>query len=282
MPEDVLPDPDVPRIVITGGSSRIATSVRPFLRRAGREVVLLDIVRPSRPLEAGESFAEVSVFDVAALRDVFQGADLVVHLAGHPGGVSWPEILSLNIDGTQKTLEAAHDAGVTRVLLASSNHAVGYSTVDELAGVRVPQPRPDSYYGVGKVTLEALGSLFADRYGMTIVSARIGSFLDEPDLRDEGRPLATWLSPADFGRLIEATAALDEPGHRIVWGMSDNFPSWFDLSEGRAIGFEPRDDTRQWAQDHDAVAAVPPTTALEGGAMITDSAPPAAGPDRAV
>ncbi len=41
-------------------------------------------------------------------------------------------------------------------------------------------PRPDTYYGVAKVTMEALGSLYADRYGMDVVCLRIGSAFPEP------------------------------------------------------------------------------------------------------
>jgi nucleoside-diphosphate-sugar epimerase len=260
----------VQRIVITGGSSRIATAVRPLLARDDREVALLDVVAPPTPLGPGESFAEVSVLDVAVMTEAVRAADLVVHLAGHPGGESWDEILRLNVDGTQKALQAAQTGGVTRILLASSNHAVGHWRVDELAGVAVPAPRPDSYYGVGKVALEALGSLFADRFGMAVVSARIGSFFDEPRA---GRPLATWVSPADIARLIEATLLLDEPGHHVVWGMSDNFPGWFDLSAGRAMGFDPQDDSRHWADEHRAAGSVPPTTVFEGGSMLVDGEP---------
>ncbi|RKR74677.1 NAD-dependent epimerase/dehydratase family protein [Frondihabitans australicus] len=258
------------RIVITGGSSTIATAIRPRLAREGREIVLLDVVPPRDAVRSGETFAEVSVLEPAPLAEALAGADLVVHLAGHPDGLEWADILRLNVDGTQKCLEAAHSVGVQRVLLASSNHAVGYNRAQDLAGVPVPAPRPDSYYGVGKVALEALGSLFADRFGMTIVSARIGSFFDEPRA---GRPLATWVSPGDIARLVEAVAVLDEPGHRIVWGMSRNFPGWFDLSEGLAIGFSPSDDSLAWAEAHGVIDSVPSGDVYEGGEMIDEGYP---------
>src|SRR5688500_11117164 len=106
----------------------------------------------------------------------------------------------------------------------------------------MPPPRPDTYYAVSKAAMEALGSVFADRFGMTIVSARICSYSPQPG---GDRGLAQWLSAGDMARLVEAVIARDEPGHRIVWGVSRNAPDWFPLGPGRAIGFEPVDDAAE-------------------------------------
>jgi len=74
----------------------------------------------------------------------------------------------------------AREAGVQRVLLASSIHAVGFHTPASVEAVEVPTPRPDTYYGVGKVVMEALGQLYADRFGMSVVAARLGTVEPEP------------------------------------------------------------------------------------------------------
>ena len=107
------------------------------------------------------------------------------------------------------------------MLLASSVHAAGYVPADS-ARVRegMPLPAPDTYYGVSKAALEALGGLYAGRFGMTVVSARIMVFRDLAD----GPPpsLRSWLSPDDMARLVLATLTTTATGHHVVWGVSRN------------------------------------------------------------
>src|SRR3546814_12638886 len=60
------------------------------------------------------------------------------------------------------------------------------------------EPRPDSRYAVSKVFGEALGRLFADKYGLEVVCLRIGSFRPVPTTR---RMLHIWIGPDDMVRL---------------------------------------------------------------------------------
>lgn len=225
--------------LMTGGSGRIATMVRPLLRERGWRLRLLDVVPPREPA-ANEDVVVGSFLDRTVLDPALDGVDLLVHFAAHASERPWNEILSLNIDGTRIALEAARDAGVRRVLLASSVHAVGFLPLHPVDGT--PLPRPDSYYGVSKAVSELLGSLFADRFGMSIVTARI--IYAAPDTH-QPRQRLLWFSPADAARLLDAVASLDEPGHHIVWGASRGAGRVVDLAPGRAIGFEPQDDALQ-------------------------------------
>jgi nucleoside-diphosphate-sugar epimerase len=227
-------------IVITGAAGRIGTALAPLLRRPGRRLRLVDRVPSPPDGEVDDSTWHVlDIVDEEGLRQVFRGANAVIHLAGIPREAAWKDILDTNVTGTHRVLEAARRAGVRRILLASSVHAVGYATPADAGGVVGP-PRPDTYYGWSKAAVESLGSLYADRYGMTVVSARICTFQPEP--RDDGRTPALWLSPEDAARLAEASIALDDGAHHIVWGVSANSPAWVSLDAGRAIGFEPVDD----------------------------------------
>jgi uronate dehydrogenase len=54
---------------------------------------------------------------------------------------------------------------VKRIVFPTSNHADGFYRRDQTIDHRV-YPKPDSRYGVSKVFGEALGSLYADKYGM--------------------------------------------------------------------------------------------------------------------
>ncbi|MBF4619219.1 NAD(P)-dependent oxidoreductase [Clavibacter sp. VKM Ac-2873] len=229
------------RIVMTGAAGMAGRGVRPLLRAAGHELVLLDLVDPD-PVD-GERAVTASVRDLGAMREAVRGADLVVHLGGISRERPWDDVLTANVDGTRTVLEAARAEGVRRVLLASSTHAVGFHPVPT-EPVADLAPRPDSLYGVTKAAMEALGSVYADRHGMSVVSARIGTLLERPTGR---RSLSTWLSFPDLARLIAAVAALEEPGAHIVWGVSRNARAWFSPDAGERIGYYPEDDAEAFA-----------------------------------
>lgn len=238
-------------ILITGGSGNVAAMLRPRLAAPGRIIRLLDVKEPrevnfDKPGEP-EEFITGSVTDLEAMTTACQGVSAVVHLGGMALESTIDTVLELNGKGTYCTLEAARRAGVSRVVLASSNHAVGFTARngDDPAPADVP-PRPDSLYGVSKVTIEALGRLYHDRYGMDVISLRIGSWFERPsDLRG----LATWLSPDDGARLVEACIATPNPGYRTVWGVSANTRRWWSLAAGEAIGYHPRDDAEAYAAE---------------------------------
>ncbi|MGW9114086.1 NAD-dependent epimerase/dehydratase family protein [Microbacterium sp. NPDC055683] len=224
-------------IVVTGAAGRIGRSVVPLLRRDGRALRLVDRAEPAG---AGEGeWIDASIEDAGAMTDAMRGADAVIHLAGIATEAPWADLLRVNIDGTRIVLESAHEAGVRSVMLASSIHAAGFRLPAEVSDPAARVPRPDSYYGVTKAAMEALGSLYADRFGLTVVSARICTFEESPG---DGRTIATWLSAGDAARLCEASIALADGRHHVVWGVSRNAPDWFPLAAGEAIGYVPQDD----------------------------------------
>src|SRR6202042_209141 len=130
----------------------------------------------------------------AAMTAACQGADAVIHLGGIPGEAPWPQILEVNIDGTQTMFEAARRAGSGRVIFASSNHAVGFSPRTAFPVPDYAFPAPDTYYGVSKVAGEALASLYHSRYGLDAICLRILTCADRPA---DIPALPTWLSPDD-------------------------------------------------------------------------------------
>jgi uronate dehydrogenase len=232
-------------IALTGAAGRIATTLRTRLLAAGHTLVLCD----SEPVPFGHGDTERVV--TADLRDIethaeaFAGADLVVHLGGLADERAWADILAVNIDGTRAVCEAARLAGVGRMLLASSVHAAGFVRVDDpLVRSGMPLPAPDTYYGVSKAALEALGALYAARFGMTVVSARIMTFAEGSGVPHS---LRSWLSPDDMARLVLAALTTDATGHHVVWGVSRNTRRTVDLAPGLSIGFDPRDDAEAYS-----------------------------------
>ncbi|MGA3216134.1 MAG: NAD(P)-dependent oxidoreductase [Acidimicrobiales bacterium] len=233
-------------VVITGAAGKLGTYLRSSLGDIATSARLVDIVRPAVP-GPGEPVEvyQGSVTDAALLEHVCKGADAVVHLGGFAGDASWPDLSEVNIDGTLEVLEAARRNGVARVVVASSNHAVGFHIrgaeplADDVA------PRPDSLYGVSKAAGEALCQFYSVKFSMNIVCLRIGSCFDLPESR---RMLSTWLSPGDFVRLVRASLETSPPGFRLVWGVSANTRRWWSTAGGEAIGFHPQDNAESFAE----------------------------------
>ncbi|MGY3566124.1 NAD-dependent epimerase/dehydratase family protein [Sinomonas sp. RB5] len=240
------------RIALTGAAGSLARDIIPHLRRCGYELVCLDQAESADPM--GCEWVIASIHDADRLREAFAGCAAVVHLAGIPLEASWEEISRTNIDGTQAVLEAARAARVPKAVLASSIHATGYTPVPaegDLLPDDVPV-RPNTFYGVSKAAVEALGSVYADRYGLDVVCLRIASRFARPE---NERMLSTWLSPADAGRLFEAALSGAATGFRIVWGVSRNTRGYLSPDGGRAIGFFPEDDAEAHADELPADAS---------------------------
>jgi uronate dehydrogenase len=219
--------------------------LRPRLLRPGRTLRLLDTA--ALTAGPGEEAVQASITDLAAMTGACRGADAVIHLAALSGEDAWDRILDVNVQGAYVTFEAARRAGVRRVVYASSNHAVGFTPRSAFPVPDYAFPAPDTYYGVSKVTGEALAALYHYRYGMDAICLRILSCSGKPR---SARALSTWLSPDDAGRLFEACLTAERPGFRVAYGVSANTRGgWVSLAEARALGYEPHDDAERHAAD---------------------------------
>ena len=238
------PDPTTPCVVVTGAAGRVGRQIVPLLGARWR-LRLFDLNAPGYETDAEVMIG--SILDDRDLDGAMEGAYAVVHLAGIADEAPWPDILATNIEGTQHVLAAARRAGVHRIVQASSIHAVGSLGVPD-PGTSIPDgllPQPDSYYGVSKATVEALGAFYHHRDGMDVVSIRLGTCQEQPSSE---RALATWISPRDLTNLITAGLTAPSPLNAVVWGMSNNSARWFDLNGARALGWEPLDDGADHAE----------------------------------
>ena len=266
------------RVLVTGAAGSIGSVVCRGLVDRGYDVVGLD--RVAEPEGFTGAWFTADCADPDAVDAVFRAAEAqgrlegVVHLAGIPTEASLPEILESHVVTTAALLDAMVTHGVTRIVYASSNHAVGRTPRARLAatealGTDVP-PRPDTFYGVGKVAAEALLGLYVDRYGIDAVATRIGSFLAQPESR---RGLSTWLSHDDAVRMVDAALTAPAPGFAVIYGISANTRAWWDLEPGRALGYHPHDDAEQFAAEIEQTAATDDDAveaAHVGGPYATD------------
>ncbi len=233
------------KVVMTGASGGVCRQIRPLLKGLWPELVLSSR-RPPEDLAADETFQAVDLADRVAVDALLDGADGLIHMGGYSVEGPWEAIHEANIVGLYNTFEAARTKGVKRVIFASSNHAIGFYRRDGRIDHDV-QARPDTRYGVSKVFGEALGSLYARKYGVRVFNIRIGNVADRPA---DHRRLSMWLHPEDLVQLIRI--GLDHPAivDDVVYGMSHCERAWWDNSHARALGYRPK----HHAEDHVAFA----------------------------
>lgn len=261
------------RVLVTGAAGSIGQVLTVGLADRGHEVVALDRVPapdgsdvPWHTGDCADADAVAAVF--AAQSAEGQPLDAVAHLAGIPDEASLPDSITSHTVTTAALLDAMVEHGARRFVYAGSNHAVGRTPRPRDSEITVDhRPRPDTFYGVGKVAAEAVMSLYADRYGLDVVSCRIGSFLPEPTTV---RHLSTWLSHDDCVRMFEASLTAPAPGYAVIYGISRNTRAWWDLAPGRALGYDPRDDAETFSSGIAARSADKVEGSYVGGSWATE------------
>jgi len=230
------------RILLTGAAGAIAAAVRPVLRELADEVVLTDRAEVAE-LAPGERFTRADLADAGPWEGLAAGCDAIVHLGAVPDEAAFDVLAGPNLHGAFHVLDAARRAGVRRVVLASSGRVTGFYRVGErLDGEATP--RPDGLYGATKAYAEALGRMYAAKFGLEVVALRIGTFEERPRTT---RDLSTWLSHDDARRLVRAALTGPVDGFLAVYGVSANTRGWWALPP--ALGYVPHDDAEAYAGD---------------------------------
>jgi nucleoside-diphosphate-sugar epimerase len=137
---------------------------------------------------------EASLANVDRLREAMSGVDVVFHLAGEGSPASPPDdvgrMVETNVTGTFHVLRAASDAGVRRVVFASS--AAVYGEIHEDPKREEMTPQPASPYAVSKLAGEQLCTMFHRRGELETVVLRLfnvyGPGQDQPGQRDKFIP----------------------------------------------------------------------------------------------
>src|SRR5579862_4661157 len=230
------------RVLITGAGGGIGSALRETLRGIYPVLRVSDRVA-LKPARDGEEVDRTDIADREAVERMVEGVDGIVHLGGISGENTWEKILEGNIIGLYNVFEAARRAGTRRIVMATSNHAVGFYPRARTIDHRVV-PRPDSRYGVSKAFSEALASLYADKHGIGFLCTRIGNFGTRPI---DSRRLAIWVSPRDLTQLVRIGLEHPDIRYEIVYGVSDNRRSWYDNRNAYRLGYKPEDDSEPQA-----------------------------------
>lgn len=231
------------RILITGAAGRIGQALRANLANADTILRLTDI-GDLGDVGPNEEHVSTDLGDLDAAISMCADIDAIVHLAGLVSAeLTWERTLHNNIQTNYNVFEAARLQGVRRVVFASSIHAHGFFRRSVVLSPDTPY-RPDSLYGLAKVFGEATGHLYADKYGLEVVCLRIASFRPKPQ---SARELATWLSPRDAVQLVEKSLSAEGVHFIALYGTSNNDRGLYDTSNWKEIGYEPLDDSADFA-----------------------------------
>ncbi|MEO8095805.1 MAG: NAD-dependent epimerase/dehydratase family protein [Pseudolysinimonas sp.] len=149
-------------VVITGPTGTFGLALMPLLQADDQVDRVIGIARrPFDPVERGWSKMEYrrgDVRDADALRQSFDGADVVVHLAFLILRGGRDTTRSINIDGTLNAFRAAADVGAKRFVYASSIAAYGFHS-DNPIGIKedwATRPADRLFYAQEKAELEQL------------------------------------------------------------------------------------------------------------------------------
>ncbi|MFQ5613638.1 MAG: NAD-dependent epimerase/dehydratase family protein [Anaerolineae bacterium] len=165
------------RFLITGGAGFIGSALANHLAGAGQHVRVIDDLSAGDPGQLSDevSFTRGDVADKPKLWRLLNKVDCVYHLAARvsvPESILYPrEYNATNVGGTVAVMEAIRDAGVKRVVLASSGTIYGEQTRSPVSeGL---EPFPTSPYAVSKLAAEYYVKTIGDLWGIETVILRI-------------------------------------------------------------------------------------------------------------
>jgi UDP-N-acetylglucosamine/UDP-N-acetyl-alpha-D-glucosaminouronate 4-epimerase len=167
------------KYLVTGGAGFIGSHLAETLLDRGESVRIFDNLSTGKQtnlatFQGHVEFLHGDLRDFDAVKAAMTGIEVVFHqaaLASVPRSIAHPvESLETNINGTQHVLLAARDAGVRRVVYASSSSVYGNTLT--LPKHEQMQTRPMSPYAVQKLTGELLCEVFTRIYGLETVVLR--------------------------------------------------------------------------------------------------------------
>ena len=208
-----------------------------------------------------DHFKIADLSDSQAVKEAITGMDAVLHIGAAPGPEATFEVVqNSNIAGTYNVLEACREAGVKRLVYASSimisngyfRHSEPYKAIREGRWDDIPEsypiishrdaPRPTEPYSASKVYGEAICRTYHDSHDISIICLRIG-YVNKENVCTIPFANSLWFSHRDCVGLIEkALTATENLRFEICYGVSDNQYRWVDIEHSRKVlGYIPKD-----------------------------------------
>ena len=178
------------KLLITGGRGFIGVNLVQSLSPNYNVQVLDNMHRPSPTgwKHSDVKFIEADILETSKLKHAFEGVTHIVHFAAYGSvieSIADPASnFSVNVQGTLNVLRAAVEAGVRRLVFASTGGAlIGQATppVSESS-----LPKPISPYGASKLCGEAYCHAFAKSYGIETLCLRFGNVYGQHSWHKKG------------------------------------------------------------------------------------------------
>lgn len=241
------------RVLVTGLSGLIGSALR-------REIEpLYALTALNRSAVGGVATTQASLHEFARIRPAFDDQEVVVHLAAKiHDGVGWEALLETNVVGTRNVFQAAAEAGVRRVVFASSGAVVAgwelerpyaqlvageYEGLGTVPLIDESMPtRPRNLYASTKVWGEAIGRHYSDNLGLEVVCLRIG-YANAADRPQDARQFSVWNSQRDVVQAIRLAMTTTLSGRfDQFFVLSNNRYAYRSIDRARTLlGFEPAD-----------------------------------------
>jgi len=204
------------KVLVTGGGGLLGTHVVAALT-PDHAVEVLDLRRPA----ADVLFRPADLRDLDAVRAAVRGHDRVVHLAGIDDGTPVPDqrYMEVNVQGTWNLLRACQEAGVGKVVIASSSAAYGFNPNNPPAYLPIDEAhplRPTRTYDLTKALIEQTAESFARRGGIGSIVCLRPTLIVRPEKVPEILAELATLTPAEGhpGFAVDAPPYGELPAHR--------------------------------------------------------------------
>jgi UDP-glucose 4-epimerase len=174
------------RTIVTGGAGFIGSNLVDALLDRGDEVIVIDNLSTGREgnllgaLERGAILLRLDIREGDALAELIgrERPEVIFHLAAQIDvrkSVDDPAFdARINVEGTVNVLEAAHRAGVARVVNTSTGGAI-YGDVETIPTGETQLPQPMAGYGTSKYCAEQYCGLYTRLHGLSTATLRLGN-----------------------------------------------------------------------------------------------------------
>ena len=244
------------KIGITGAEGTIGSVLRKGL---SKKYNIISFTLQTQDFES----VQVDLSNNNEIKGKFEGLDALIHLAADPRPeASWQSVKKNNIEATFNVYNEVKNAGVKKIIFASTNHTQHGDTLlttPETLDLKKNKilslennTNPDSLYAVSKLFGEDLGKYFSEQHKIKFIGLRIGWIVkgDDPTIMcgtpSEDYLRSMYLSHRDCIQVFER-ALESSRNYLIAYAISNNSRKVFDLKEtSRTLNFYPEDDSENY------------------------------------
>ncbi|HMN30117.1 MAG TPA: NAD(P)-dependent oxidoreductase, partial [Caldilineaceae bacterium] len=218
------------KVLLTGAAGRIGSAFRQSagdrydLRLVDRAIAGID----ERP---GQEVIEANLAELETCRQVCQGIDTVLHLAGDPATTAdfYESLLDNNIKALYNIFRAAKDQQCRRVIFASSIQVIEGYPLDTQAHPEMPM-KPMNLYAAAKGFGELMAHYFAYAEGLSSIAVRVAVLATTRACKTRRR--STVVRSAPMAARAICAISLSRPSRHRISSLPSCRPSRTTASSG--------------------------------------------------